>query len=222
MKFCVYEHWRPDKNICFYVGKGTRKRAYSLTRKENPRYGRVVEKLLRSGLKVDVRIVGTDLTEEDAFKIEIDLIARHRTLGIELLNLTRGGEGSSGCTRSEEFRQKIREFQTGRPKPSMRGKKLSDDHKAKIAPIGRPVSETTRAKISAAQKGKPRPELIGRKFSEETLERMRNRLFTDEHRKRISDAKKGKPKSPEHRAKLADAARAAHQRKIASRKERQP
>ena len=25
--FYVYEHWRPDKNVCFYVGKGKGKRA---------------------------------------------------------------------------------------------------------------------------------------------------------------------------------------------------
>jgi hypothetical protein len=27
-KFYVYEHWRPDKDVCFYVGKGHGRRAY--------------------------------------------------------------------------------------------------------------------------------------------------------------------------------------------------
>lgn len=25
--FYVYEHWRPDKDVCFYVGKGSKGRA---------------------------------------------------------------------------------------------------------------------------------------------------------------------------------------------------
>lgn len=28
--FYVYEHWRPDKNVCFYVGKGKRNRAWHM------------------------------------------------------------------------------------------------------------------------------------------------------------------------------------------------
>lgn len=55
-KFLVYEHWRPDLGVCFYVGKGKRKRAFSFRR--NTRYDRTVRKLERNGLSVEVRIIG--------------------------------------------------------------------------------------------------------------------------------------------------------------------
>lgn len=191
--FHVYEHWRPDKDVCFYVGKGSRKRAFSLTRKENKHHQRIVAKLARLGMCVEVRLVGSALSEPAAFSLEIERIAFWRSVGANIVNRTSGGEGAVGCSRSIETRAKIGIAQKGRPKPTMRGKKLSAEHRAKIraANIGRRVSQETRDKISAAQKGKHRPELIGRKLSAEGLERLRNRVFTVEHRAKISAAKKG-------------------------------
>lgn len=31
--FYVYEHWRPDTGVCFYVGKGKEKRAWDMKRR---------------------------------------------------------------------------------------------------------------------------------------------------------------------------------------------
>ena len=41
-KYCVYEHIRKDTNQCFYVGKGTLKRAYNQIR--NKHHNRIVKK----------------------------------------------------------------------------------------------------------------------------------------------------------------------------------
>lgn len=205
--FCVYEHWRPDKQQCFYVGKGTPKRAHFLQRKENPRHLRIVEKLRRLGLRVEVKLIAVGLSEDAAFSLEIERIGFWRGAGVDLANLTNGGEGASGQIQSQETRAKISAALLGVARPSRRGVKLSDDHRAKISAggIGRTLSIETRAKISASQKGKPRPELVGRKMSEAGIERLRNRIFTEEHRHKISEAKKGKPKSAEHRAKIGAA-----------------
>lgn len=192
--FFVYEHWRPDTDICFYVGKGSRKRAFLLSRKENPHHKRIAAKLAREGFCIEVRLVSGALSEQESFTLERERIAFWRAHSIELVNCTDGGEGASGCRRSEEFKRKVSVSLKGVPKPWKRGRPLSEEHRAKISAsqTGRIVSKETRLKISLAQKGKPRPELIGRRLSEAGLESLRNRVFTAEHRAKISAAKKGK------------------------------
>lgn len=205
--FCVYEHWRPDTNACFYVGKGNVKRANLVSRKENSRHSRVVAKLKRQGLCVEVRFYAKALTEPEAFRLEVARIAELRDAGVDLCNFTNGGEGASGNRHSDESKLKISVALKGVAGAALRGRKLPQHHREKIAEAnrGRTVSEETRAKISAAQKGKTRPELMGRPVSEETREKLKNREFSEEHRAKISQAKKGKPVSAEHRAKISAA-----------------
>lgn len=104
MKFYVYEHWRPDKQTCFYVGKGSAKRAWSMRGRNKMHYS--IRKILESaGLSVDVRIVETDLNEADAFVLERQLIDFY---GLNnLSNFTLGGEGFSGGRHTAESRAKI-------------------------------------------------------------------------------------------------------------------
>ena len=54
-KYCVYEHIRNDTGQCFYVGKGTLKRANS--RKRNEHHNRIANKY-----GMTVRIVQDGLT----------------------------------------------------------------------------------------------------------------------------------------------------------------
>jgi len=84
----------------FYVGKGTGKRAYHQS-KRNPHWKNIVRKY---GLLVE--ICATWESEEDAFTHEKFLIGVMRNLGIDLVNRTDGGEGSSGAVRSPETRAK--------------------------------------------------------------------------------------------------------------------
>jgi hypothetical protein len=57
--FYVYEHWRPDKDVCFYVGKGKDGRANVFSRK-NAHYNSIVAKLARLGMCVEVRLVADE------------------------------------------------------------------------------------------------------------------------------------------------------------------
>ena len=114
--FCVYEHWRPDTAQCFYVGKGKLKRAFLLRRRDNLHHRRIVDKLARGGLKVEVRIIANYLSEGGAFAIEIDRIAFWAALGVRLANNTSGGEGASGCVRSDEFKAKVSGGTMGKPR----------------------------------------------------------------------------------------------------------
>jgi hypothetical protein len=181
-----------------------------LARKDNTRHLRVSAKLKKNGLNIEVRVVASGLTEAQAFDIEKERIAFWRATNPEsLVNATDGGDGASGYARPHEVKLAISAALKGVPKPWLRGRRLTPEHRAAISAggTGRQVSAETRAKISSAQKGKPRPELLGRKLSDAGLERLRNRIFTDEHRRRISEAKRGKPKTPEHRAALSVAMR---------------
>lgn len=93
-KFYVYEHWRPDKDECFWVGKGNGNRAYSFER--NRYYNFIVNKLTALGMCVEVRLVESGLPEHEAFALEKVRIAFWRSRGVQLANLTDGGDGPAG------------------------------------------------------------------------------------------------------------------------------
>lgn len=130
--FYVYEHWRPDTNQCFYVGKGQGKRAYELKSSRNIHHKRIQEKLKRLGLDVEVRIVSTDLPESEAFALEVERIAHWRSGGVQTTNYSGGGEG--GSNPSEETRRKIAAAGIGKQKHL--GKRHSAATKALLAKLG--------------------------------------------------------------------------------------
>jgi hypothetical protein len=162
MKFYVYEHWRPDKDIPFYVGKGSNRRKNVFTRNRNPHYANVVAKLARLGMCVEVRMVASDLSEKQAFDLEISRIAFWKAAGIDLVNRTDGGEGPSGWKREEWHTIKLLDAIRGRVRSpetrekisqSLKGQPISEERKAKIgaANKGRKITQEHRAKLSAAQ-----------------------------------------------------------------------
>jgi len=111
--FYVYEHWRPDRDECFYVGKGKSKRANDM-RQRNRFHKFIQQKLAKAGLCVVVRLVETDLSESQAFDLERERIAFWRADGADLANLTDGGEGPSGRKHTEEWKRQNSERMKGR------------------------------------------------------------------------------------------------------------
>jgi len=103
-------------------------------------------------------------------------------------------EASKGRKMSEANRQKLIERNKGNKyglgKHPNLGKKLTEEHKKKISPVGRIHTEETKKKISESAKGKRNA--LGSVRSEET-------------KKKISEAHKGKKFSEEHKQKLKDA-----------------
>jgi hypothetical protein len=160
VKFYVYEHWRPDTDLCFYVGKGQGRRAYKFRRNEH--YDRVIDKLASLGMCAEIRLVANGLSEDHAFRIEKDRIAFWRSVGVILTNMTDGGEGLSGFVRplgiplSVEARAKL--------STARKGIKFSDEH---------------RAKLTARKIGVPR-----KPFTEETIKKMRVAALERERLKR--------------------------------------
>ena len=109
--FYVYEHWRPDEGVCFYVGKGKGDRAWQ-TGRRNSTHAKIVKRLAKLDLCVEVRLVQGELLETDAWELEKSRISFWRAAGIKLTNITDGGEGPSGRVESLASRKK-------------RGKKIS-------------------------------------------------------------------------------------------------
>lgn len=162
-QFYVYEHWRLDKDECFYVGKGKGKRAYSSNR--NQHWKNIVAKLERVGSAWEVRIVKSGLSEKDAFDLEIERI-NFWANKVDLSNKTGGGLGHSNPT--QETRDKLRAGKIGKPifdKITLKNNTLNlwknPEYRAKqLAERKIRFTEDFKKKLSAAH--------IGRKDSDET------------------------------------------------------
>jgi hypothetical protein len=99
MKWLVYAHYRLDTGECFYIGKGTEKRAKAKDGR-NPIWKRIESKASRK-----VVIIEYFELEQDALDFEIDLIAKYSPKA----NITAGGEGVSGLKHTEETKEKCRQ-----------------------------------------------------------------------------------------------------------------
>jgi hypothetical protein len=160
--FNAYIHLKPD-GVPFYVGKGNDNRwKYLAPSWRNVYHARIVKKYGAENIlkaKLDCS------SEKIALELEQGLIKCFEKQGIKLVNFTKGGEGISGHSPSEETRKKLSDALRGRPKSEQtkilvglanRGKKRSDAHKlaVSIAQLGRKASEETKAKMSKSAKGK--------------------------------------------------------------------
>lgn len=106
MKIAVYAHYKPD-NTVFYVGKGVEKRAYS--KSSRTQYWKNV--VAKYGYTV--KVLSRWETDEEAFEHEKFLISCFRELGHPLVNLTNGGEGTSGFKWKQESKTKLSNARKG-------------------------------------------------------------------------------------------------------------
>ena len=132
--FVVYAYCREDGTF-YYIGKGSRKRAYGKRKK---------------GVKPPtdrnrILLLHTGLSEQTAFDYEVKLILFYgrKDLGTgPLRNMTDGGEGVAGLIRDEEWRRKKSESMRGegnphykdgrslRPKDKKPRKSLTEEYKS--------------------------------------------------------------------------------------------
>ena len=187
--FYVYEHWRPDRDECFYVGKGHGRRANDMSRSRNLYHRAIQKKLSALGLAVEVKIIAGGLSEAEAFKLERERIAFWRADGSDLANFTDGGEGVSGIPMSEEQKKKI-----------------------SIANKGKLVSWETREKISLANKGKVISQETRQKISQKNKEMsaaFKGRSHTEQTKKKLSVLAKIRG-APKHSADVIEKIAAKH------------
>lgn len=139
----VYLHKRLDKNEVFYIGIGKNiERAYS-KHNRNQYWKNIVSKT-----NYQVEIVASDLSWEDACKMEIELISKYGRNDLKqgtLCNLTSGGDGVSG--HSMESIIKIRAAHIGR-------KQSQEEKQRRVNSLtGKTRTESTKLKMSEARKG---------------------------------------------------------------------
>lgn len=188
--FYVYA-WQHPCGTPFYIGKGKGKRSHSMAGR-NVIFKGIVSRMLCAGGEPVIVLAHEGLTEEQAFYLERSEINKYGRIidGTgSLSNMTDGGEGISGHSHSEDTKEKMR--------VSSRGKKHSEETRAKLAHIARNISEETRAKLAAA----------GRAISEENREKLRSsqtgKVLSTEVRAKMSLAMTGRTHSDETRAKLS-------------------
>jgi hypothetical protein len=205
-RFYTYAYLREDKTP-YYIGKG---KGYRLSNRKK-------KDIKPPKDKSRIIFLKKNLTEEEAFKHEIYMIAvfGRKDLGTGiLLNRTNGGDGCSGLIHSPETKAKMSYMRKGENNP-LYGKTHSPDTKQKMrdakknikpetrekqsaAQKGRTHSPETRAKMSASQKGKNHPN-YGKTLSPET------RAKQSAAQKGEKSYNYGKTLSPETKAKLSSA-----------------
>jgi len=188
-KFYTYAYLREDKTP-YYIGKGKESRAYKRSKKD----------IKPPKDKTKIIYLKQNLTEEEAFKHEIYMIAVFGRIDLGtgiLYNRTNGGDGCSGLIHSPETRAKLSAANKGENNPH----------------YGKNRSPETRAKLSVAKKGENNPN-YGKSPSPETRAKMSDakKNMTSETRAKLSAARKGKNNpnygkthSPETRAKIGAA-----------------
>ena len=205
-KFYVYEHWRPDLDLPFYVGKGSAAR-FDPNRTRNKHHSNIKNKLKKLGMCVEVRMVASGLSEDDALRLEIERIAFWRERGIELSNKTAGGDGlksppedvlekmraaskkrwsspverekASAATKLAMSDPKVRE----KISKTLTGKMASDETRAKMSAshLGHVVSKEAREKISKAH--------LGNTYGSKTRGKQRPKM-SDDTKAKMRDAQR--------------------------------
>jgi hypothetical protein len=215
-KFYVYEHWRSDTNVPFYVGKGRGSRSHTMHSQRNKLHMAIQEELKNIGATIEVRFVEREIDEETAFNGERSRIAFWRGQGVVLANLSIGGEGASGYKHTPDAIARTVAFHTGRKRsPETRarisakakGRKVSAERIEKMAIANRGkkrvFSAEHLAKISAASKGRKMPTHVMEALRTANANRS-GWKHTPEAIAKMSAARKGKKSGP-----LSDAHRAA-------------
>ena len=173
MHYYTYAYLREDKTP-YYIGKG----------KGNRLYKRGSRVFAPPKDKSRIIYLKQNLTEEEAFKHEIYMIAvlGRIDLGTGILhNMTDGGEGISNP--SEETRKKISDAQKGKTHTEESRKKMSESKKN--------ISEETRRKIGEASKGRNKDRIVSEETRRKMSESGKGRTHSEDSKKKMSEASKG-------------------------------
>jgi hypothetical protein len=172
----VYQHIRLDTDEVFYIGIGSDtdgkyERANEIRRRN------VVWRNILNKTKHRVEILIDGISWEEACKEEIRLIKHYGRKNLNegpLVNLTNGGEGVVGVVWTEESKLKLSE--------SLTGKKHSEEHK----------QNNSKCRMGELNT------MFGKSHTEETKQKLRDRVITDEHRRKSAKANIGRKHSEEH------------------------
>lgn len=153
--FYAYTHSRPDGSV-FYVGKGFARRAWWFKQGRNPYHRSIIEKY---GVENIVVTVHPCVSEEAAFELERELIAKYRALDVRLANQTDGGEGSSGRPVSKKVRAAFDDYRANKPPMSESHRKIASETMKKAWKTNPALRENAVA-MAEKRRGVKRPEHV--------------------------------------------------------------
>lgn len=150
-QFYVYIHKKPD-GTPFYVGKGTGNRAHQFS-KRTQWHKNIVKKYGKSNIVVQITYC---MNEAQAFELEKIYIKQLKAAGDNLVNLTNGGEGTSGLVRgrqTESHRRKNAAAKRGNT--FRRGSKHTPEsiEKMRQAHVGKTMTEEQKINYSLRKLG---------------------------------------------------------------------
>lgn len=155
-------------------------------------------------------ILKSGLTFDEACDFEIKFIAEYKANNPKYgYNISSGGYcGNSGTHHSEESKRKISASNLNKVRSEETRKRISDGHKGLPSSMkGKHHTEETKQKISIANTGHKHTEETKKKIAEASRNYIRKTGYhlSEEHKQNISNALKGKKKSPEHIEKVRKA-----------------
>lgn len=202
-KFYVYGIFDPQKETPFYIGKGSGGRIKNhlgiyLLRTDKTLKTKLIKKILKRGEEPILKKLFIQLSEEEAFQKEKDLIKLYGRIDQNtgcLANHTDGGEGISGYSFPKDtFEERSARFK-GIPRSEEVKRKISENRKGIFH------TEETKRKISLKKKGvcsekqleinrQIAKKRIGKKLNQETKDKIskahKGRVVPKERREKIS------------------------------------
>jgi hypothetical protein len=224
--FYVYILFRPWDGSPCYIGKGKGRRWLFHERNPDNHRNRNLARIIKKAKKLNLDIpkikIRENLLEAEALSIEIAFIKAigKKANGGPLVNLTDGGDGTSGLTPSKKTRAKMSAAKKGKPQKaehvqtranSNRGGKRTPEQRQRMGRAqrghkrlqGRTIPTAVRAKISAKMMGNQN--CLGVVHTTESRANMsegqrRRAPPTEKTRAKMSQTTTRKWADPEHRA----------------------
>lgn len=166
--YTVYKHTSPSDKVYIGITSLDVNKRWSSGYKDCTLFYKAIKKYGWENIKHE--ILATNLTKEEACKMECELIAKYKAIK-KSYNCSIGGElTAKGCVRSEEFKRRLSKANKGKHLSEETKRKISESHKGKTPTI-------TPAVIEARKKN---------------AQKLKGRTFSTEHKAKLSEAKKGK------------------------------
>lgn len=199
-RFYVYGHYTADTDELFYIGKGSKRRAWD-------RYGRNEywkNKVKKHGLVVKILVDG--LTEDDAYEKEKQLITEIGTG--TLTNMTEGGEGISSNIAKQiatirnanpEYRRRLLEANRLEAKRRAQDVQWQEEHRARVKKMWESQE------LREQQRRITQDLYTNPIYRQNVTQGARRRSSNPEYRKKLSEGCIKRSQNPEYLRKISEA-----------------